>query len=96
MKKQDFAIELAEITGMSIPAALKTTNAMLEILFRKLNEKEKIQFFGFGKFEVQRVPERMGRNIYSGEPFLIPEHHKVFFKPSKHLRDSINGNKLKQ
>lgn len=92
MNKNEFVNELAEITGMSIPAALKTTNAMLEIVSRKIYEKEKIQFSGFGKFEVRRSPERKGRNLYSGEPLLIPERHKVFFKPSKQLLDNLNDN----
>ena len=50
MNKIDFVSELARMTNMPKAKALGVTNAMVDILVKKLNEKEKIQFiktFGF-------------------------------------------------
>lgn len=90
MNKKDFATELAEMIKMPRTKALEITNAMLNILSRRLSEKEKIQFVGFGSFEVRLSPERMARNPRTKEPVLIPERYKAVFKPSPQLLDDLN------
>ena len=76
--------------------ALGVTNAMVDILVKKLNEKEKIQFIGFGTLEVKHSPERMARNPRTKEPVLIPERYKAVFRPSENLLDKLNGEEKTQ
>ena len=95
MNKKDFATELAEMIKMPRAKALKITDAMLDILSRRLSEKEKIQFAGFGSFEVRLSPERMARNPRTKEPVLIPERYKAVFKPSLQLLDDLNKDNAK-
>jgi len=76
--------------------ALGVTNAMVDILVKKLNEKEKIQFIGFGTLEVKHSPERMARNPRTKEPVLIPERYKAVFRPSENLLDKLNGEEKPQ
>lgn len=96
MNKLDFASELAQMTNMPKEKALGVTNAMVEILSKKLNEKEKIQFIGFGTLEIRHSPERLARNPRTKEPILIPERYKVVFKSSEHLLDKLNGREKTQ
>ena len=91
MNKLDFANELAETTNIPRSKALGIINAMLDILSKKLNEKEKIQFIGFGTLEVRLSSERMARNPRTKEPVLIPERYKAVFRPGEHLLDKLNG-----
>ena len=44
----------------------------------------------FGKFYVQKRPERKGRNPKTGEEINIPESLVVKFKSSKTLKSKIN------
>ncbi len=76
--------------------ALGVTNAMVDILVKKLNEKEKIQFIGFGTLEVKHSPERMARNPRTKETVLIPERYKAVFRPSENLLDKLNGEEKPQ
>lgn len=91
MNKMDFAVELANMTNLSKEKALGATNAMLEILSRRLNDKEKIQFIGFGTLYVRHSPERTARNPRTNEPVVIPERYKAVFKPSDNLLNKLNG-----
>ena len=96
MNKIDFVSELARMTNMPKAKALGVTNAMVDILVKKLNEKEKIQFIGFGTLEVKHSPERMARNPRTKEPVLIPERYKAVFRPSENLLDKLNGEEKTQ
>lgn len=93
MNKTDFVSELARLTNMPKARALGVTNAMVDIISKILNDKEKIQFVGFGTLEVKHSPERIARNPRTSEPVVIPERYKVVFKPSEHLLDKLNGEK---
>jgi len=96
MNKIDFVSELARMTNMPKAKALGVTNAMVDILVKKLNEKEKIQFIGFGTLEIKHSPERMARNPRTKEPVLIPERYKAVFRPSENLLDKLNGEEKPQ
>ncbi len=90
MDKTEFVNELAKMSDLSKVKALGVTNAMLDILTRKMNEKEKIQFIGFGTFETRHSPKRMARNPRTKVSIVIPERYKAVFKPSKTLLDKLN------
>ena len=53
---------------------------------------EKVQIMGFGSFESRNTKERMGVNPQNPtERLVIPAGKKVYFKPSKTLKETINA-----
>lgn len=91
MNKTDFACELAALNGITKAEAIKTTNAMIEILESAIRRREPVKLTGFGKFEIKDTPERMARNPQTMEEVLIPKRHRVVFRPSKTLLSDLNG-----
>lgn len=55
-----------------------------------MNQKEKVQFIGFGAFEARLTPERMARNPRTKETAVIPARYKAVFKPSSKLLYKLN------
>ena len=94
MNKTDFARKLADVTGIPTSKAIETINAMLCILSNTMKEKETIQFIGFGTFEVKITPERKARNPRTMDEIIIPQRHRVIFRPSKTLLSDVNGNDI--
>lgn len=50
---------------------------------------EKVQFIGFGTFEVRERAERKGRNPQTGETITIPATKVPAFKPGKELKQAV-------
>jgi DNA-binding protein HU-beta len=44
---------------------------------------------GIGKFQLQRVPERPGRNPLTGEKLTVPAHNKLKFVAAKDLKENL-------
>lgn len=47
----------------------------------------------FGTLSVRDLPMRMVRNPRTREPQYIPAHRAVHFRPSRALREALNGRK---
>ena len=90
MNKKDFASKLAYQAAISKPKAMEITNAMVSIIKESLNQRENIQFKGFGSFEIKLTHERMARNPRTMEDVLIPERYKAVFRPSSCLLEVLN------
>ena len=56
----------------------------------KLAKGDKIQFNGFGSFEVSKRAAREGHNPATGQKIKIPAKNVVKFKAAKALRDAVN------
>ena len=66
-------------------------NEVLELMKETLEGGEEIKVSGFGKFEVRKKSERLGRNPRTGDEILIPERKVLRFKVSQVLKDELNG-----
>lgn len=66
-------------------------NEILEVMKEALEEGEEIKVSGFGKFEVRKKSERVGRNPRTGDEIVIPERKVLRFKVSQVLKDELNG-----
>lgn len=66
----------------------------VEYIFDKiaifLSEGEKIQFRGFGNFEVRERAERTGRNPQTGETIKINASKAPVFKAGRALKELVN------
>ncbi len=90
MKKNDFITLVSERADMSKKDAEQAVNAVIDSIEEALMKGEKIQFTGFGTFEVKVRPERTGRNPKTSEPMVIPECRVPSFKAGKNLKDKLN------
>ena len=89
INKKEFADRMAENGGTTKKAAYKAVDAFIETLMDYLNEDEKVMFQGFGRFEMRKAKERIGRNPKTKEEYMIPEHEKVKFVSSEGLAKRI-------
>jgi integration host factor subunit beta len=52
---------------------------------------DKIEIRGFGSFRTRQRKPRVGRNPKTGDRVEVPPKKIPFFKPSKELKDMVNG-----
>ncbi|MEY4749747.1 MAG: hypothetical protein RIQ60_1961 [Pseudomonadota bacterium] len=81
------AERFGQLTHRDAEFAVKT---MLDAMGDALARGHRIEIRGFGSFQVNRRPPRVGRNPRSGEQVIIPEKLVPHFKPGKALRESVD------
>jgi DNA-binding protein HU-beta len=91
MNKHEFIGRLAQQEGIERKQAEKCTLAVLKALTDALVEGERVQFVGFGAFEVHERAEKMGRNPKTGEALLVAASKVPVFKPGKALKAAVAG-----
>ncbi len=73
----------------------KDSEVIVETIFdsivRALRTGEKIEIRGFGSFRTRQRQPRIGRNPKTGTRVDVPAKRIPFFKPSKELKDLVNG-----
>ena len=92
MTRSDLVALLAERFGQlaqrDTEFAVKT---ILDAMSDALARGHRIEIRGFGSFQVNHRPPRMGRNPRSGAQVLIPEKLVPHFKPGKALREAVDA-----
>jgi integration host factor subunit beta len=58
---------------------------------KALQDDDKVEIRGFGSFRTRTRNPRIGRNPKTGAKVEVPAKRVPFFKPSKELRDLVNG-----
>jgi len=91
MNKQDFAAKLAEQEGIEKKHAVAYTDAVIKALTEALAAGEKVQFVGFGSFEVRWRAEKKVRNPQTGEELVAPATQVPVFKAGKALKDAVTN-----
>ena len=89
MNKQDFINALAQQEGIEKKQAAASTDAVLKALTDALVAGEKVQFVGFGAFEVRQRAEKKARNPQTGEEVISPAAKVPVFKAGKALKDAV-------
>jgi DNA-binding protein HU-beta len=90
MNKAELIEKLNE-KGVTKTNAKTAVEAVLDALAEALVNGERITPVGFGTFEVQDTPARMGRNPQTGAPVEIPAGKRVKFKPGKQLKEAVRA-----
>jgi len=89
--RSDLVAALAEKFGQlaqrDTEFAVKT---ILDAMSDALARGHRIEIRGFGSFQVNRRPPRLGRNPRSGAQVTIPEKLVPHFKPGKALREAVD------
>ena len=96
MTKSELMVRLAEIfaeknniqlVGKDIDYSVKV---LVDTMTRSLAKGQRIEIRGFGSFDLNHRPARVGRNPKTGEKVEVPEKYVPHFKPGKELRERVD------
>ncbi len=91
MTKADLIEEVSRVVEMTRKDSELIVDTIFESVVKSLRAGEKIEIRGFGSFRTRQRKARIGRNPKSGDRVEVPAKRIPFFKPSKELRDIVNG-----
>ena len=91
MNKSDLINALSEETAFSKADVARILDSLVRVVERTLARGEKVQWSGFGTFNVSKRAARMGINPSTKEPISLPETTVPKFKPAKSLRDQVKS-----
>jgi len=89
MKKQDFVRAVAQQAGLSIDAAGKCLDSMIDIITSELKSGGEVNITGFGAFKVSQRAARNGVNPRTKESIKIPAMNSPVFRAGKTLKEAI-------
>ena len=88
-------VELIEDFSQAVEMTRKDSEVIIEAIFdsvvRALRGGDKIEIRGFGSFRTRQRQPRVGRNPKTGVRVEVPAKLIPYFKPSKELKDLVNG-----
>jgi DNA-binding protein HU-beta len=87
MVKADLVNRVAELARIRKSQAVQAVDAIFDALRGAMVRGERIEFRGFGVFQVKPRKRGIGRNPRTGHEVKIPPGRTVRFKPGKELRD---------
>ena len=91
MTKADLVEEVAKVTELTRKDSEVIVDTLFESVIKALRVGDKLEVRGFGSFRVRQRNARVGRNPKTGEKVEVPAKRVPYFKPSKELKDLING-----
>lgn len=87
MVKADLVERVAKNVKIPKSKAASAVDALFDSLRDAIADGERIEFRGFGVFQVKPRKRGVGRNPRTGHEVKIPPGRSVRFKPGKDLRD---------
>ena len=91
MTKAELIEEVSRVVEMSRKDSEVIVETICDSIVRALRSGEKIEIRGFGSFRTRQRQSRIGRNPKTGTRVEVPAKRIPFFKPSKELKDLVNG-----
>lgn len=91
MTKADLIEEVSRVVEVSRKEAEVIVETILDSIVKSLRGNDKVEIRGFGSFRTRERQGRVGRNPKSGARVEVPPKRIPYFKPSKELRDLVNG-----
>lgn len=91
MTKADLIEEVTRVTELTRKDAEVIVESIFESVVKSLHRGDKIEIRGFGSFRTRQRQSRIGRNPKTGTRVEVPAKRIPYFKPSKELKDLING-----
>jgi integration host factor subunit beta len=83
--------EVSKATEMPRKESEELVETIFESIIKALQSGDKIEIRGFGSFRTRQRRGRIGRNPKTGARVEVPPKRIPFFKPSKELKDFVNG-----
>ncbi|MCM8785099.1 MAG: integration host factor subunit beta [Candidatus Omnitrophica bacterium] len=87
MVKKDIVERISEETGLNKTIVKTVIEEFLNLIKESFENKERIELRGFGVFYFKKMKSKKARNPKTGEEVIIPERMKIYFKPSKMIRE---------
>jgi integration host factor subunit beta len=91
MTKADLIDEVSRAVDMTRKDSELIVETIFESIVGALRASDKIEIRGFGSFRTRQRQSRVGRNPKTGARVEVPPKKVPYFKPSKDLKDLING-----
>ncbi len=91
MTKADLVEEVVRVTELPRKESETIVETIFESIIQALQSGDKIEIRGFGSFRTRQRRGRTGRNPKTGAKVQVPPKRIPFFKPSKELKDFVNG-----
>ncbi|MBK6618402.1 MAG: integration host factor subunit beta [Nitrosomonas sp.] len=92
MTKSQLVFRLAErFPQLLAKDAELIVKIMLDAMANSLSKGERIEIRGFGSFDLNFRPARIGRNPKSGEKVQVPAKYVPHFKAGKKMRELIDA-----
>jgi integration host factor subunit beta len=91
MTKADLVEEIARATELPRKESEAAVETIFESIIQALQKNDKIEIRGFGSFRTRQRRGRIGRNPKTGARVEVPPKRIAYFKPSKELKDFVNG-----
>ena len=91
MTKAELIDEVSRVVEMSRKDSEVIVETIFDSIVRALRTAEKVEIRGFGSFRTRQRQPRIGRNPKTGARVDVPAKRIPFFKPSKELKDLVNG-----
>src|SRR4029077_13877164 len=89
--KADLVEEVVRITELPRKESEAVMETIFESIIGALQGGDRIEIRGFGSFRTRQRRGRTGRNPKTGAKVEVPPKRIPFFKPSKELKDHVNG-----
>jgi integration host factor subunit beta len=89
--KADLVEEVVRVTELPRKESEAIVETIFEGIIGALQGGDRIEIRGFGSFRTRQRRGRTGRNPKTGAKVEVPPKRIPFFKPSKELKDFVNG-----
>ena len=96
MTKSELMLRLAELVAAQKGTQLvakdveHSVKVLVDTMTRSLAKGQRIEIRGFGSFDLNHRPARVGRNPKTGDKAEVPEKYVPHFKPGKELRERVD------
>ena len=95
MTKSELMLRLAELVAAQKGTQLvakdveHSVKVLVDTMTRSLAKGQRIEIRGFGSFDLNHRPARIGRNPKTGETIKVDARKVVRFKPGSNLKDGL-------
>jgi len=91
LTRKELTETLAERLGFSQTSCSMIVDSFLDNMKQTMVDGQSIKLVHFGTFTVRNKSPRRGRNPRTGDSITIKKRQAISFRPSKKLREQING-----
>ncbi len=90
MNKTELVEAVAQKSSLTKKDTDACLSALISVVSEALSKGEKVQWTGFGSFELRQRAARKGVNPATGAQIDIPASSAPAFKPGKAFKDALN------
>lgn len=87
MNKEQMIAKVSKDTGVYKTYVGNVVDSLLENIVQSLADGERVQFRGFGTFEMKERAERVARNPHSNEEIRVPAKSIPSFTPGYNMKN---------